>query len=320
MTHQQLEYLLKIVECGSISKAAKQLYLSQPALTKSIMNLESEFGIQILLRTPQGIQLTKKGRKFVASAKNVINSIDTLNTTFKDNIHKKEVLSIASQQFNSIYDVLLDIYSQYDNKSVHIDLLEMDRGNIIDAVLRSTANIGLLVLTEMDSKNFRSQARTKKLEIHVLDRSGIYLNMGPKSPFYTRNSITYNEIKNAPSLLLDAEESTKLGLSLGQEMENSPMEPSFFCNTVSACYSFLKNTDMHLCTPKWIVGMFKDTSIRSIPIRTSEKYSSPINELVWIKRAFEPLNNIEQKFIGLLEETFGNSCSEFARDKEKPRR
>ncbi|HHX59169.1 MAG TPA: LysR family transcriptional regulator [Epulopiscium sp.] len=310
MTHQQLEYLLKTVACGSISKAAEQLYLSQPALSKSLTNLESEFGIQILLRTPRGITLTERGREFVVSAKNVLASIDTLNATFKDNIHKKEVLSIASQQFYFIYDVLLDIYSQYDKESIHIDFLETDRGKIIENVLRSTTNIGLLVLTEMDSKKFNRQSRTKELEIHVLDRSGIFLNMGPKSPFYNRTSITYDEIEQAPSILLDAEESIKLGLSLNQEMENSPMEPSFFCNTISACYSFLKKTDMHLCSPKWIVDMFTDPAIRSIPITASKEYSYPINELVWIKRAFEPLNNIERKFIDLLEKRFNNNCPE----------
>ena len=47
---KQLEYLLKIVECGSITKAARELYISQPSLTKSIVSLEEEYRIQILIR------------------------------------------------------------------------------------------------------------------------------------------------------------------------------------------------------------------------------------------------------------------------------
>ena len=40
MKMKQLEYLIKIAECGSISKAAQELYISQPSLTKAISSLE----------------------------------------------------------------------------------------------------------------------------------------------------------------------------------------------------------------------------------------------------------------------------------------
>lgn len=306
MTHQQLRYLIKTVECGSISKAADELYLSQPALTKSIRNLESEFGVEIFLRTPRGIQITEKGREFVASAKNVLMSIDALNATFIDNNKQKEVLSIASQQFHFIYDALFNVYSQYDKKSIHLDFFETDRGRVIDAVLDDTANIGLLVLTGLDSKAFHKQARTKEIEIHVLAKSNIFLNVGPKSTFYNRTSISYTEMKNSNAILLDAEESIKLGLTLGEEMENSPVIPSFFCNTISACRYFLEKTDMHLCTPKWVIEAFNGTEIRSIPITSCTEYSYPQNELIWIKRTFKPLNKIELKFIGLLEQHFSD--------------
>ena len=65
MKIKQLEYLLEVVECGSISKAAQQLFVSQPSLTKSIMGLEEEYGIQILIRKPRGIELTEEGKRFI---------------------------------------------------------------------------------------------------------------------------------------------------------------------------------------------------------------------------------------------------------------
>ena len=69
MRIEQLQYLVKIVECGSITQAAKQLYLSQPSLTKAIQQLEAEYGVQLLRRTSQGIELTAEGRKFVFRAR-----------------------------------------------------------------------------------------------------------------------------------------------------------------------------------------------------------------------------------------------------------
>ena len=58
---KQLEYLVKIVENGSISKAAEQLYITQPNLTKSISNLEKEYGIRLFNRKARGVELTAEG-------------------------------------------------------------------------------------------------------------------------------------------------------------------------------------------------------------------------------------------------------------------
>lgn len=54
MKMKQLEYLLKIAECGSITKASEQLFVSQPTLTKAVMNLEEEYGVQLLVRKTRG--------------------------------------------------------------------------------------------------------------------------------------------------------------------------------------------------------------------------------------------------------------------------
>ncbi|MBQ5699651.1 MAG: LysR family transcriptional regulator, partial [Lachnospiraceae bacterium] len=50
MQIKQLEYLVKIVENGSISKAAEQLYITQPNLTKAVSSLEKEYGIRLFNR------------------------------------------------------------------------------------------------------------------------------------------------------------------------------------------------------------------------------------------------------------------------------
>ena len=65
MTLQQLKYILAIVECGSISEAAKRLYISQPSLSNAVKEIEEEFGIEIFLRSSKGIALTNEGIEFL---------------------------------------------------------------------------------------------------------------------------------------------------------------------------------------------------------------------------------------------------------------
>ena len=97
----QLEYFIKIAECGSITKAAQELFMSQPSLTKSIGNLEHEYNIQLLARTPKGIQLTPQGREFLEYAKAAVNACQALESNFGSKQNKKiQRLVIAIQQFD----------------------------------------------------------------------------------------------------------------------------------------------------------------------------------------------------------------------------
>lgn len=77
MTLIQLEYFLKTVETGSISKAATELYISQPTISRAISELEKEFGIQLLFRE-KTIVPTSAGKVFYQYALSIAQSISEL--------------------------------------------------------------------------------------------------------------------------------------------------------------------------------------------------------------------------------------------------
>lgn len=54
MTLQQLKYALTIADCNSINEASKQLFISQPSLSETIRELETELGFDIFLRSKSG--------------------------------------------------------------------------------------------------------------------------------------------------------------------------------------------------------------------------------------------------------------------------
>ena len=76
MKLQGLQNFLAIVEAGSIRAAAKQLGLSQPALTRSLQVLEKELGAQLLRRGVHGISLTTAGNAFAVRARNAQLELD----------------------------------------------------------------------------------------------------------------------------------------------------------------------------------------------------------------------------------------------------
>lgn len=78
MELRQLRYFLRIVELGSMSKAAKDLYIAQPALSAQITNLESELGVRLLSRSVRGVSATRAGDALYLHAQAVLRQIDRL--------------------------------------------------------------------------------------------------------------------------------------------------------------------------------------------------------------------------------------------------
>ena len=69
-----IKFFMLLLFIGSISKAANYLYISQPAITKSIKKLENELGITLFNRSPKGVSLTENGKIFYEFIKNGVES------------------------------------------------------------------------------------------------------------------------------------------------------------------------------------------------------------------------------------------------------
>ncbi len=75
MDVRQLRYFLRIVEAGSISRAAAELRVAQPALSQHVLNLESELGARLLVRSQRGVQPTECGQRLVEHARLILGQI-----------------------------------------------------------------------------------------------------------------------------------------------------------------------------------------------------------------------------------------------------
>ena len=72
MNINQLKYVLVIAESSSMREAVGRLYVSQPALSASVRDLEDELGIVIFERSNKGIKLSDEGREFLNYAKKAV--------------------------------------------------------------------------------------------------------------------------------------------------------------------------------------------------------------------------------------------------------
>lgn len=85
MTLLQLKYMITAAEVGSITEAAKVLFISQPSLSGAIKEVEKEAGISIFTRCRAGIALTKEGMEFLGYARQVVQQMELLESKYINN-------------------------------------------------------------------------------------------------------------------------------------------------------------------------------------------------------------------------------------------
>lgn len=84
MNITELRYLVAIMECGSVSAAAKRLYAAQPNVSKALKNLEEEYHLRIFERSSTGMIPTEQGRHFIEQAERVLREVDRLDRSVQE--------------------------------------------------------------------------------------------------------------------------------------------------------------------------------------------------------------------------------------------
>ena len=100
MNINQIKYVLAVAGSSSMREAAAKLFVSQPALSVSIRELEEELGILIFERNCKGISLTDEGREFVEYAKKAVGQYGILEERYLSNNKNRERFSVSTQHYN----------------------------------------------------------------------------------------------------------------------------------------------------------------------------------------------------------------------------
>jgi len=105
---QQLIFFEKVAEKNSMNKAAEELFISQPNLSKAIRNLEDELNTKIFDRTNKGVKLTEDGYKLYKYVKTIRKQLDMIQRI----AHKETPYSINVSAYPCpiLYEVLAEFY------------------------------------------------------------------------------------------------------------------------------------------------------------------------------------------------------------------
>lgn len=113
-----------VATTGNITKAAEQLYISQPAVTKSIKQLESSLGGALFIRTKKGVTLTEEGKVLLEYVKNILDEARNAQNKFNSLIQLEEgkihIGASATVAKHFLMPYLEEFHKQYPNIEIEI--------------------------------------------------------------------------------------------------------------------------------------------------------------------------------------------------------
>ena len=151
MTLQQLKYALTIADCGSMNEAAKSLYMSQPSLSETIKELETEIGLDIFLRSNRGIQITPEGEEFLGYARQVIDQYGLLQTKYIEK-QTKDRFSVSMQHYTFAVKAFVETVKEMGIGRYEYAAHETTTMDVIENVKNFKSEIGVLYLNDFNEK------------------------------------------------------------------------------------------------------------------------------------------------------------------------
>ncbi len=192
MTITQLQVLIKTVELGSFTKAARVLNMTQPAVSHAISSIESELGVTILIRDKRkGLIVTDVGSRILVHIREILNGVEKIEQEVAmEKGHEVGTIRIGSFPSASAH-FLPKMINHFKEKypNLEVVLCEGTIKEVEDWLVSRVVDIGIVILPN------------KEMEIVPLTKGKMVVILREDHPLCKKDSITIRDLENEPIIL-----------------------------------------------------------------------------------------------------------------------
>ena len=295
MTIQQLRYLSAIVECGSISKAAQKLYVSQPSISAAVRALEDELGITVFARSAKGITVTGEGRELLKMGNRILQDADYVREFFSSS--EKETTPsfyVSSQHYDFVVTAFEQFVRSMDPEMYAYGLIQGQTGTVLENVAKQYSDLGVIFLSDVNRHSMQKTLADRHLVFHPLVKTAPHVFVDRSHPLAGRPVVRAAELLKYPCI----------------RYEQDFADPAFFSEEMilSDFYppKVLYISDLYISVGlrrecgaydigTGIIGPRLRENLCAIPIDTED-----VVEVGWISLKGKTLRPLEKKFISIL--------------------
>lgn len=174
MKLQGIEHFIEVAEAGSIRGASRRLDMSQPALTRSLQQLEKDLGVQLMYRGVRGATLTPAGTTFLARAKvahaELVKAAEEARRT-TDGASSLVTFGLSPVAGSLILPELVTRLQQ-QHPSIRVRILEMAPSALLPMVREGTAELAVTQRTRANLDAGLKYSPLFEIQLRVVARRG----------------------------------------------------------------------------------------------------------------------------------------------------
>ncbi|MCX7714928.1 MAG: LysR family transcriptional regulator [Clostridia bacterium] len=270
MTLRQLEYIVKIVECGSITEAAKKLFIAQPSLSAAVKELEDEFGIEIFNRTSKGISLTVDGTEFLSYARQIIEQTELMQQRYTGKKPSKQLCSISTQHYAFAVNAFVELLSGLDADEYEFTLRETRTHEIIEDVKNLRSEIGIIYLSDFNEKVLNKLLKENHLVFNPLFEADPHVFVSSKHPLAKNASVTLEDLENFPFLAFEQGEHNSFYFS-EEILSTVPRKKTIHVSDRATLFNLLIGLNGYTICSGVLSSDLNGDNIISVPLVTHER-------------------------------------------------
>ena len=190
-----LKYAVEIANTKSISRAAENLYMGQPNLSRAIRELEDNLGITIFNRTTKGITITPEGEEFLQYAKRIINQVDEVEDIYKNRKMPKQRFSACVPRASYISYAFSE-FAKNIKTDIPADIFykETNSWRTVNNVVKGEYNLGIVRFQNTFEKYYRAMFEEKHLSAELVTDFKYRLLMSAEHPLAKAETIKCKDL------------------------------------------------------------------------------------------------------------------------------
>lgn len=198
MTLQQLQYLLEVRNAGSFSAAAKNLFITQSAISNAIIGLEKEIGEPVFIRSQYGLALTPRGKEVVRYAEQICENMQKITNSKPV---QKKALRVGCGNYLPVARAYIQMLREYQGQpDVELSLEDSRSGSLVKRVVNNELDIAFYFKLTSYSEGTKKSLEQEGLEYEEYAVLPAAVSIGPKHPLYNKEVLQMSDFRPYPLL------------------------------------------------------------------------------------------------------------------------
>lgn len=282
----QLEYFCVAARYHNITKAAKELFVTQPSISNAIKALEEEFGVNLFFRNNNKLTLTPEGEIFYKSAEELLAHADSVESKFHELRKKVTPIRIGiPPMLGTIY--LPELYLSLNESFPNVDLRLFEFGSIKACNLVLEEKLDIAIVNA-------EQPSIDKCNSRIIDTEDLLFCVAPDHPLAGQKTLLLTMLADEPLILFNTD-SVQV-MTLTRQFKAVGVNPHIILNTsqITTLINMVKSGHMGTFLYRSIVE--KHSDIVGIPVMPSIEQRIGV---IWKKGKYQ--NTTTEKVIKFIE-------------------